>query len=91
MKVNLLVTGGASYIGSHACKALKESGYIPITFDNLSTIKTVQYSKKVHRGFGKYNWLHRSDVGCQSSKGVSFKDLEVVNDLHEFNSDHVLL
>ena len=55
MKVNVLVTGGAGYIGSHACKALKESGYLSITFDNLSTMKTVQYSKKVYRGFGKYN------------------------------------
>lgn len=34
---NILVTGGAGYIGSHACKALAAAGYTPITFDNLST------------------------------------------------------
>ena len=34
---NILVTGGAGYIGSHACKALKEAGYTPVTYDNLST------------------------------------------------------
>ncbi len=34
---NILVTGGAGYIGSHACKALAKAGYKPITFDNLST------------------------------------------------------
>jgi UDP-glucose 4-epimerase len=34
---NILVTGGAGYIGSHACKALAAAGYIPITYDNLST------------------------------------------------------
>lgn len=34
---HILVTGGAGYIGSHACKALKLLGYIPVTFDNLST------------------------------------------------------
>ena len=34
---NVLVTGGAGYIGSHACKALAAAGYIPITFDNLCT------------------------------------------------------
>lgn len=34
---NILVTGGAGYIGSHACKALKCAGYNPIAFDNLST------------------------------------------------------
>lgn len=33
----ILVTGGAGYIGSHACKALAAAGYTPITFDNLST------------------------------------------------------
>lgn len=34
---NVLVTGGAGYIGSHACKALKAAGYTPITYDNLIT------------------------------------------------------
>lgn len=34
---HILVTGGAGYIGSHACKALRRAGYVPVTFDNLST------------------------------------------------------
>jgi len=34
---NVLVTGGAGYIGSHACKALSRAGYMPVTYDNLST------------------------------------------------------
>lgn len=33
----VLVTGGAGYIGSHACKALAEAGHQPVCFDNLST------------------------------------------------------
>ena len=33
----ILVTGGAGYIGSHACKALAKAGYTPVSFDNLST------------------------------------------------------
>lgn len=33
--MNILVTGGAGYIGSHACKALAEAGHTPIAFDNL--------------------------------------------------------
>ncbi len=32
-----MVTGGAGYIGSHACKALKKKGYVPVALDNLST------------------------------------------------------
>ena len=33
---NVLVTGGAGYIGSHTCKILAQEGYQPIAFDNLS-------------------------------------------------------
>ena len=32
---NVLVTGGAGYIGSHVCKSLKIKGYTPIVVDNL--------------------------------------------------------
>ena len=31
----ILVTGGAGYVGSHACKALAAAGYEPVVFDNL--------------------------------------------------------
>lgn len=37
MPENVLITGGAGYIGSHACKALARAGYVPVTLDNLST------------------------------------------------------
>src|SRR3954451_14714618 len=32
----ILVTGGAGYIRSHTCKALKSAGYEPVVYDNLS-------------------------------------------------------
>lgn len=35
MSTNILVTGGAGYIGSHTCKQLKAAGYTPVTFDNM--------------------------------------------------------
>ena len=35
--MHVLVTGGAGYIGAHACKALAASGFTPVAFDNLST------------------------------------------------------
>jgi UDP-glucose 4-epimerase len=37
MKQHVLVTGGAGYVGAHACKTLAAAGYVPVTFDNLST------------------------------------------------------
>lgn len=36
-RVNILVTGGAGFIGSHACKALAAAGHHPVTLDNFST------------------------------------------------------
>jgi UDP-glucose-4-epimerase GalE len=31
----VIVTGGAGYIGAHACKALKAAGFEPVSYDNL--------------------------------------------------------
>jgi UDP-glucose-4-epimerase GalE len=36
MSQKILVTGGAGYIGSHACKELALAGYMPVAYDNLS-------------------------------------------------------
>ena len=35
MAKNILVTGGAGYIGSHTAKALSRAGYRPVTYDSL--------------------------------------------------------
>jgi UDP-arabinose 4-epimerase len=35
LRRSVLVSGGAGYIGSHACKALSREGYLPVTYDNL--------------------------------------------------------
>lgn len=35
--MNILVCGGAGYIGAHMCKHLAKNGHTPIAFDNLST------------------------------------------------------
>ncbi len=37
MLMNILVTGGAGYIGSHVAKELRKEGFTPIIIDNLST------------------------------------------------------
>src|SRR5205807_5194547 len=34
--MNVLVAGGAGYIGSHTVKRLKESGHSPVIYDNVS-------------------------------------------------------
>jgi len=35
----VLVTGGAGYVGSHCCRALAAAGYAPVIVDNLSSGK----------------------------------------------------
>ncbi|NUB46172.1 UDP-glucose 4-epimerase GalE [Fertoebacter nigrum] len=37
MADHVLVTGGAGYIGAHACKVLRNAGFVPVAFDNLAT------------------------------------------------------
>jgi UDP-arabinose 4-epimerase len=37
MRGTVLVTGGAGFIGSQACRLLAEEGWRPVAFDNLST------------------------------------------------------
>src|SRR5712672_102437 len=36
LMTNILVAGGAGYIGSHTCLDLFKKGFIPVTYDNLS-------------------------------------------------------
>ena len=56
---HILVTGGAGYIGSHACKALQQSGYVPVTLDNLVT----GWQDAVKFGpFEQGDLLNRSDI-----------------------------
>lgn len=49
----VLVTGGAGYIGSHACKALSRAGYLPVAYDNLI------YG---HRDFVKWGPFEKGDI-----------------------------
>lgn len=49
----VLVTGGAGYVGSHACKALARAGYLPVTYDSLVT---------GHERAVKWGPLERGDI-----------------------------
>ena len=52
--MNILVTGGAGYIGSHCCKELSKKGFQPVTIDNLV------YG---HEDFVKWGEFFKGDVG----------------------------
>lgn len=49
----ILVTGGAGFVGSHACKALSAAGYQPVVYDNLS---------RGHRDAVKWGPLIEGDI-----------------------------
>ena len=50
----MLVTGGAGYIGSHACKALRRASFVPVVVDNLV------YG---HRWAVKWGPFEHADIG----------------------------
>lgn len=49
---NILVTGGAGYIGSHTLVELIKNGYDPIVVDNLSNSK-MEAVRRVERSRAK--------------------------------------
>ena len=51
--MNVLVTGGAGYVGSHAASALAAAGLTPITYDNLS---------RGHRDLVRFGPLEEGDI-----------------------------
>jgi UDP-glucose 4-epimerase len=56
MKTNVIVTGGAGFIGSCLCKVLAQKNFNPVTVDNLSTgyRQLVKFGDFVEADFGDY-------------------------------------
>ena len=73
MVQNVLVTGGAGYIGSHACKALAAAGYTPVTLDNLST---------GWRDAVRFGPLVQADLLDRTALDVAFAEYRPVAVLH---------
>lgn len=69
----VLVTGGAGYIGSHACKALARAGFLPVAFDNLST----GWAEAV-----KYGPLNRGDLLDRASIDAALAEHRPVAVMH---------
>ena len=69
----VLVTGGAGYVGAHACKALAEAGYRPIVYDNLST---------GHENFVRWGPLIRGDIRDYATLRDAIYYHEVTSVLH---------
>ena len=59
--MNVLVTGGAGYIGSHTCVELLESGYDVVVIDNLCNSNS-ESLRRVERLTGKSVKFYEGDV-----------------------------
>jgi UDP-arabinose 4-epimerase len=73
MRVKILVTGGAGYIGSHTCKALAAAGYEPVALDNLST---------GHRCTVKWGPLVIADIADSARIARAIKEFDVQAVIH---------
>jgi UDP-arabinose 4-epimerase len=73
MSLSVLVTGGAGYIGSHACKALAAAGYIPVTYDNLS---------RGHRRAVRFGPFVEGDVGDRASVAAALRAHDISAVMH---------
>src|SRR5579864_2845989 len=73
MPQSILVTGGAGYVGSHACKALANAGYRPVVYDNLS---------RGHAGAVKWGPLVEGDLHDEARLAATCREHRVAAVLH---------
>lgn len=78
--MNILVTGGAGYVGAHACKSLAAVGFKPTVFDNLAT---------GHRDFVRWGPFIQGDIRDAGSVEHAIHTSEAVAVLHFAGSAYV--
>ncbi len=73
MSQTILVTGGAGYVGSHACKALAAAGYRPVVYDNLS---------RGHRAAVRWGPLVEGDLHDTARLAAALREHQVTAVMH---------
>ena len=74
--MNILVTGGAGYIGSHTCLELLEAGYTVTVVDDLSN-SSEESLRRVETLTGKKIIFHKANVLDKKALSQVFADAEV--------------
>lgn len=98
MGETVFVTGGAGYIGSHVCKALASSGYVPVTYDNLCSgnkghvrwgpleIGDIRDKKRLDEAISKYKPAALMHFAALIQVGESVSDPQKYYDNNVFGS-----
>jgi UDP-glucose-4-epimerase GalE len=73
MSKSILVTGGAGYVGSHACKSLASAGYQPVAYDSLI---------RGHREAVRWGPLIEADLADARQLADTLKRFDVAAVLH---------
>ena len=79
--MTILVTGGAGYIGSHACLELLDAGYPVVVVDNLSNSK-VESLKRVQSIAGKSLTFHQVDLRDEAALNAIFDATDIQAVMH---------
>ena len=79
--MNILVTGGTGYIGSHTCVALLERGHSVIIADNLSNSKA-EVVKKIKQITGKGIVFYQVDVTEEAATDAIFSNHPIDGVVH---------
>ena len=80
-KSNILVTGGAGYIGSHAVVALNAAGYFPIILDNLSNSKAAVL-ERITAITGKRPPFYKTDLRDRTALDLVFQEHHIDAVIH---------
>lgn len=79
--MNILVTGGAGYIGSHTCVALLEAGHSVIIADNLSNSKSETVMKIMDIADKEVNF-YEIDVTDAKAVDIIFRNYKIDGVIH---------
>ncbi len=71
--MRILITGGAGYIGSHACKVLAQAGIEPVVLDNMS---------RGHRKAVQWGPLVEADVADREALDRAFQRYRIEGVMH---------
>ena len=75
---DILVTGGAGFIGSHTCVELLESGYNVVVVDNLSNSKEESLNR-IEKITGKRVKFYKADILDKEALDKIFKENNIVS------------